>query len=154
MRTTIPSAFLLLLSMMPAAQAEIFICTDANGRRELTDTKKAGCKALDIPNNFPAPTGRAAPAAPALAPAHFPRVDSSQQKVRDNERRDILADELRNEEKKLAELKKDYNGGEPERHGNEKNYVKYQERVAQMKDSLNRSEKNIEALKREMATIK
>jgi septal ring factor EnvC (AmiA/AmiB activator) len=140
---------------MPAAQADIYMCTDASGRRELTDTKKAGCKTLDLPNSFPAPTGRAAaPAAPALAPANFPRVDSNQQKARDNERREILADELRNEEKKLAELKKDYNGGEPERHGNEKNYAKYQERVAQMKDNLNRSEKNIEALKREMATIK
>src|SRR4051812_31641527 len=107
MRTTIPTAFLLLLVVLPAAQAEIFICTDASGRRELTDTKKAGCKVLDIPNNFPAPTGRAAPTAPALAPQHFPRVDSGQQKVRDNERREILAEELRNEEKKLADLKKE-----------------------------------------------
>lgn len=155
MRTTIPTAFLLLLSVLPAARAEIYMCTDAQGRRELTDTRKANCKALDLPNSFPAPTGRAAPAAPpAMAPANFPRVDSNQQKARDNERREILADELRNEEKKLAELKKEYNGGEPERHGNEKNYAKYQERVAQMKDNLSRAEKNIEALKREMATIK
>jgi septal ring factor EnvC (AmiA/AmiB activator) len=154
MRTTIPTAFLLLLGVLPAARADIYMCIDSQGRKELTDTKKANCKALDLPNSFPAPTGRPAPAAPALAPANFPRVDSNQQKVRDNERREILADELRSEEKKLAELKKEYNGGEPERQGNEKNYAKYQERVAQMKDNLSRSEKNIEALKREMATIK
>ncbi len=134
------------------------MCTDAHGKREFTDIKRAGCKLLDIPNNFPAPNPRSTPAAAAMAPtasqANFPRVDGNQQKARDNERREILAEELRNEEKKLAELKKEYNGGEPERQGNEKNYAKYQERVAQMKENLSRSEKNVEALKREMATIK
>ena len=41
-----------------------------------------------------------------------------------------------------------------ERQGNERNYAKYQERVAQMKDDLGRAEKNVEALKREIANIK
>jgi hypothetical protein len=154
MRMTRRCAFLLLLCGLPAAHAEIYICTDAHGKRELTDTKKPGCKVLDVPGSIAAPAPRNVSNAPALAPQHFPRVDSSQQKARDNERRDILAEELRSEEKKLAELKKDYNGGEPERQGNERNYAKYQERVAGMKENISRSEKNIEALKREMATIK
>ena len=61
---------------------------------------------------------------------------------------------MRSEERKVAELRREFNGGEPERQGNERNYAKYQERVAQMKDSVGRAEKNVDALKREIANIK
>ena len=90
----------------------------------------------------------------ATAPADFPKVDSSAQKARDNDRRQILVDELKAEEQKLAALKLEYNGGEPERQGNERNYAKYLERVAHMKDNIGRAEKNVEALKREIANIR
>jgi SMC interacting uncharacterized protein involved in chromosome segregation len=89
-----------------------------------------------------------------VGPANFPRVDSAQQRARDDDRREILNDELRNEEKKLADLKRDFNNGEPERVGGERNYAKYQERVAQMRDNISRSERNIEALKREIGNLR
>jgi hypothetical protein len=153
------------------AQATVYKCVDEQGRIEFTDTSRRGCKALDLPGLIPAPPRRVAPAAPALpqqgtpaprassaqtpaAPAAFPRVDTSAQRVRDNDRREILNDELRSEEKRLADLRRDFNGGEPERQGNERNYAKYQERVAHMRDDLNRTERNIEALKRELANIR
>jgi hypothetical protein len=142
------------------ADGPIYLCVDASGRKELTDIGKAGCKALDVPGTIPAPPQRrgASPArqggAPAVAPAAFPRVDSAQQRVRDDDRREILNGELRNELQKLTDLRRDFNGGEPERQGNERNYAKYQERVAQMRDNISRAEKNIEALKREIANIK
>ena len=66
----------------------------------------------------------------------------------------ILTDEIRAEENKLADLKKEYQNGEPERLGSERNYAKYQERVATMKDDIARTEKNIEALKREIGQLK
>ncbi|MDB5909509.1 MAG: hypothetical protein JWP34_3623, partial [Massilia sp.] len=93
-------------------------------------------------------------AMPAAAPSDFPKVDNAQQRARDDDRREILNDELRSEERKLAELRREFNNGEPERQGNERNYVKYQERVAQMKDDIGRAEKNIDALKREIANIR
>jgi len=46
------------------------------------------------------------------------------------------------------------NEGQPERQGNERNYAKYQERVAQLKDNLSRTQQNVEALKREIANIR
>jgi hypothetical protein len=58
------------------------------------------------------------------------------------------------EEDKLAALKKEFNNGEPERRGDERNYAKYQERVASMQEDIGRSEKNIEALKRELGNLK
>jgi hypothetical protein len=150
----------ILLALSGAAQAQqIYLCTDAEGRKELTDSRKgSNCKALDLPNpSIAAPRegGRkGTPAAPAVAPANFPKVDTNEQKARDSDRRAILTEELNTENKKLAELRKEYNNGEPERHGDERNFVKYQERVAAMKDNIARSEKNVEALQREIANIK
>jgi hypothetical protein len=150
-----------------SAQSTVYKCVDEQGRIEFTDTTRRGCKALDLPGLIPAPPRRVAPAAPqpgtpapraaapqATTPANFPRVDTSAQRVRDDERRNILNDELRSEEKRLADLRRAFNNGEPERQGNERNYAKYQERVAQMRDDLNRTERNIEALKREIANIR
>ena len=150
------------LAQAPAqAQGGVYLCTSASGGRELTDSYRAGCKTINLPNAIPAPASSArrgatarAPAAPVSTPTDFPKVDNAQQKARDNDRREILNEELRAEEKKLAEARKEFNGGEPERQGNERNFAKYQERVEMMRDSLSRTEKNIEALKREIANIK
>jgi len=150
---------LALLALSGAAQAQqIFLCVDADGRKELTDTRKGkNCKQLDLPGaSIPAPGGHrgGAPAAPAVAPANFPRVESSEQKARDADRRAILTDELNAESRKLADLRKEFNNGEPERRADERNAARYQERVAGLKDSIARTESNVEALKRELANIK
>ena len=76
------------------------------------------------------------------------------QKRRDQDRMQILMEEIRTEENKLAELKREYQNGEPERLGSERNYAKYQERVASMKDEMLRTEKNLEALRREISQLK
>jgi hypothetical protein len=169
------SCFLLRLVLLAGlaahearADSVIYKCVAQDGRVEFTDINKPGCKVLDLPGyvaSTPAPAPRAAsavtmrqgagrPPAASPNPSGFPRVDTATQKARDDDRRAILEDELRAEERKLADLKRDFNNGEPERQGNEKNYAKYQERVAQMRDNIGRSEKNVEALKREIANIK
>jgi hypothetical protein len=151
------------------ADSTVYKCVDKSGRVEFTDINKPGCKALDLPGYIPAPPQAARPnpapspavtmrqgaaRPPAASPSNFPRVDTSTQRARDDDRRGILNEELRAEEKKLAELKRDFNNGEPERQGNEKNYAKYQERVAGMRDDIGRAEKNIEAIKREIANTR
>lgn len=165
-----PAAALALLAALALcggarAQSVMYKCVDASGTVLYTDTLQRNCKALDLPSSgasgaIAAPRRGGAPAragattAAASTPADFPKVNGAQQRARDDDRREILNDELRNEEKKLADLRRDFNGGEPERQGNERNYAKYQERVAQMKDSIGRAEKNVDALKREIANIR
>lgn len=156
-------AALVLSTIVGSASASpIYLCVDGQGRKELTDTNKRGCKPLDLPDHIPAPP-RAQEGAPARArtqaaptptPADFPRVDTSVQRARDDDRRGILNEELRLEAQKLAELQAEYKNGEPDRLGNERNYAKYQERVANLRDAIGRTERNIEALKREISTIK
>lgn len=81
------------------------------------------------------------------------RVDPAAQRQRDAEARRILEAELRREEEKLAALKREYNNGEPERLGNERNYQTYLDRVASLKAGITRSESDIAALKRELAKL-
>uniref|UniRef100_UPI00403F546C DUF4124 domain-containing protein n=1 Tax=Massilia sp. METH4 TaxID=3123041 RepID=UPI00403F546C len=161
---------LVLLTATAAAQAQIYRCTDAEGRKEYTDRQIRGkaCVLLDLPNAaIPAPPPRAAeplaaprakaPASPApraAAPSSFPRVDTAEQRARDADRRQILTDELNAEMQKLGELRREYNNGEPERRGDERNYAKYQERVASLRDAIARSELNVQALQREIANIR
>jgi superfamily II DNA/RNA helicase len=155
----------LLASGAALAQGVIYKCTPPNGSTEYTDVYRGNyCKAMDLPGlAIPAPAkrqgapARAVPSAAAAlvaTPGDFPRVDGAEQRARDADRRAILEDELKNEMQKLAELRKEFNGGEPERRGDERNYAKYQERVAAMRDSISRSEKNVDALKREIANIR
>ena len=91
-------------------------------------------------------------AAAASRPADS-RVDPNEQRSRDSDARRILETELRMETERLAMLQRDYNNGEPERRGDERNYQKYQERVAEMKASISRKESDIAALRRELSKL-
>jgi hypothetical protein len=98
----------------------------------------------------------AAQVAAATTTASTPRangetkIDAAAQKVRDSDAKRILEAELKREEERLAGLMKDFNNGEPERRGDERNFQKYQERVAEMKSAIGRVEANVVALKREL----
>jgi len=141
------------------AQNDVYLCVDQHGTKEYKNTGATkGCKKVDLPPlTVTAPVQRAVPAAsarPGAAPADFPKIDGSTQRARDNDRKQILQDEMTREEQKLATLKKDYSEGEAERQGSERNSPKSQERVASIKEAIERSEKNVEALKREMGKLK
>lgn len=147
------------------ADSEVWVCTNNDGSREYKNTGDTkGCKRVDmqgismIPSPYKKPPTQTAAlnraGTTASSPGDYPKIDSATQKARDNDRMQILTEELKGEERKLAALKQEYNNGEPERRGDERNYAKYQDRVASMKEDLSRTEKNIEALKREIGNLK
>lgn len=94
-------------------------------------------------------------AAPASAGARSgeERVAPGDQKARDNDARRILESELKREEDRLAAMQKEFNNGEPERRGDERNYQKYIDRVAEMKADIARKEADIAAIKRELGKL-
>jgi hypothetical protein len=161
MKQQLSSLLLLLAATGYAhAQSEVWLCVDDNGKKEYKNTGATkGCKRVDLPSltMVPAPPKRPGvqtAAKSSSSPSDFPKIDSGTQKVRDNDRRQILLDEMKTEEDKLAGLKKEFNNGEPERRGDERNYAKYQERLATMQEDIGRTERNIEALKREIGNLK
>jgi len=101
------------------------------------------------------PRGTAAAPVPASAGARNgdERVAPGEQKARDNDARRILEGELKREEERLAAMHKEFNNGEPERRGDERNYQKYLDRVAEMKADIARKEADIAAIKRELGKL-
>jgi len=110
-----------------------------------------GCKAMEAqqPTTIPAPKARAAATASPGAPAS--KVDAQEQKARDTDSRKILQDELIKAQAQLDALLKEYNNGQPERRGDEKNNQKYLDRTADLKASIARTESDINAITRELA---
>lgn len=88
---------------------------------------------------------------PKAAPkAKARKVSNREQSKRDKDTRVILEAELKQAREKLATLEKDYNNGQPERWGSERNYQKYLDRVAKMRESIDRQKNDIKGLKREI----
>lgn len=170
-------AALVAVALPVAGQAQIWRCEGAGGVVEYSNNpasgRSANCRTVDLPaiTTIPAPrlpaAAQQAPAAPrppaaavgsastaSAPPGGFPRVEANAQRSRDLDRRRILEDELRREEARLAELRGEYNGGEPERRGDERNYQKYLDRVQRLKDDIARSESAVASLRREMGALR
>ena len=114
------------------------------------EAKDKGCKTIEgAPITVIQSVKPRAPAA-GSGPAGS-KVDPADQRARDSDARRILDGELKREEDRLTEMKTEYNNGQPERQGGEKNYQKYLDRVADMKAGIGRKEGDIAALRREIA---
>lgn len=143
----------------PSAQAQIYRCDSPDGTPLFQNAPGKNCKALDLPSlttvpSVRLPAGAQRTTAANAAPADFPRVDAAAQRSRDSDRRRILEDELGREQARLDEFRKEYNNGEPERLGNERNYQKYLDRVGRLRDDITRSESNVAALRRELESVR
>ena len=159
-------AGLLLLGCLCGANtawAEVYKCPGTpvlyTDQLSAQEARARGCSVIEaapitvIQGRTPAGAkAAAAPAASAARPADS-RIDAQAQRARDSDSRRILENELRQEEARLAALKTEYNGGQPERQGNERNYQKYLDRVAELKSGIDRKEGDIAAIKRELAKL-
>lgn len=145
-----------------AAHADVFKCVDEVGSVTYTNAKSGkNCKALssDLPvSSVPsgAPARRAAP-----PPGNFPKVDGDTQRARDNDRRKILENELAAEQKALEQARKELGDAEssPETFrlkggGIGRNVAAYEEKVKPLQDKTALHERNIEALKKEIANLR
>ena len=105
--------------------------------------------------NVPGSNGSGASTPKAPTPAGFPRVDPETQKGRDGVRRKVLTDELVTEEKLLAETRVAYADGAPAPLPEERaDAEKYRTRISRLRQSLTVHERNIEALRKELAAVK
>lgn len=157
---------LLALAWLPqaVAQERIYRCGNEYTNSPTPDQRK-DCRLLEGGNITvvqgtkvqsgggakPAPAPSTGTGAPASS-ADQPRVDPAQQRARDSDARLILEAELKRAEAKLAELQREYQGGEVERRGDEvRNHGRYTTRVAELKASVARAESDVAGIKRELA---
>ena len=148
-------AIALLFTAGAFAQTKIFRCGNSYTNDE-AQAKAMGCKAVEggnvtVVQGTKVNGGATASAVkPVVAPGSA-KVEPGEQKARDTEARAILEAELKKAEARRAELAKEYNGGEPDKLGPEtKNHQKYLDRVADLKAAIERSERDIEGLQREI----
>jgi hypothetical protein len=142
------------------ARADIYRCESETGVPLYQNTPAKNCKKLDLTPASTIPTPKANVVRSNTRPdgkpnsGDFPKVESSAQGARDSDRRRILDEELKKEETRLSELKKEFNGGEVERRADERNFDKYQTRVQKLKDDIGRAESNVGSLRRELDLTK
>ena len=130
----------------------------------LAEARERGCRSIEgtpvtvvqgrpraPANASPAVTGSAGSAS-AARPGDT-RVDPAAQRARDSDARRILSEELRREEERLGQMQQEFNKGEPERRGDERNFQRYQERVAEMRAAIARKEADIAAIRREIGKL-
>lgn len=155
----IPFAALFIVASA-SAQSPIYRCPGNVYTNSQAEANAKGCKVVEGGNvtvvqgtrvNNPAAAGIKMINAPQAAPASAPKVDAREQKARDADARAILEAELKKAETRHAELLKEYNNGQPDKLGPEtRNHQKYLDRVAELKASIERNEKDIAGLKREL----
>jgi hypothetical protein len=144
----------LTFALAAPAWGDTFKCMDANGHATYTnmkeETKGKNCtlvmREISVVPAVPSPRA----ATPAASPPGFPKVDPATQRTRDDARRKILDDELSGEEKALAQAKEDLTQQESVRSGDERNYQRVLDRLQPYKDEVERHQKNVEALQKEI----
>jgi hypothetical protein len=163
---------LALAASTASAQSIVYRCVDENGRpqytnvrgdldgrkctvvhREVTVVPASGAPVASAstaanPPARPAPGPAVASANVNPGPAGFPRVDQQTQRSRDDSRRKILEDELSNERRSLERARAEMVAEDAQRG------PRTAERLKPMQDAVDRHERNIAALQREISNTR
>jgi hypothetical protein len=148
------AAWLSAFAAAAMAQSATYRCVDPNGRSTYTNIQEetTGKKCTVVSREVSVvPADRIAPAAGAAAkpPAGAPTSAS-----RANDRRKILEEELDGEQKRLAEARQKLAEQQGIRNGDEKNFQRVLDRLKPFTEVVERHEKNVEQLRRELASIR
>lgn len=128
------------------------VFTNTIGAKE-AEARHCTAKEAKEPTTIAGPRPRAVPASALASGPAAARIDPASQRARDSDARRILEDELKTEEERLAALQKEYNNGEPERQGGERNFQKYLDRTVELKAAIARKQADIAAIRRELAKL-
>ena len=152
---------LLLAAVLVAAPAraqvtEIWKCKGADGHWTYTndrnEAERQKCEIVTRQVNV-APAQKAPPQTRNTRPGDFPKESPADRASARERQREILEKELATEQAGLAKAKQTLAEQEQIRSGDERNYARVLERLQPYKDSIETHEKNIEALKRELANL-
>jgi hypothetical protein len=153
--------FPILVFLACPVQAKIYMYVDADGHKGATDqraTVPTGARitaVIDSGSDVDRPARKSSGGrAKQATPANFPRIDGATQKKRDDVRRTVLEEELANEQKNLEEAKRQLGLGEKPLAGENAATPAYQERVKQLRGAVERHQRNIAAIQKEIGTVR
>ena len=143
------------------AQEQIYRCGQeyTNAPKEVSRCERLSPQSVTVipglkPVRVEAPVvGPVTASAPSVAPSSAPASSAdAPQKLRDQQARTIVAAELDRTRQRHAELLQEYRQGAPLKSATEEaSPHKYQERVVQLKAAIERHERDIDSLQRELA---
>lgn len=119
-------AFLALFSVSLIAQSEVYKYVDESGNITYSDARLDNSQELELPPLTVVP--RTNIEIETQAPESF--AD------KDEERRKTVEKMINEESKLLGEKEKEYNNGEPERIGSERNYQRYLDRIERLENEI------------------
>jgi len=153
-----------LLLINSSALANVYKCVDSNGRVTYTNDAKLnkGCTRLseDLPvssippPDYVSPSSQPTASGTPAATGSFPKVSPTDQQQRDGTRRQILEKELAQEQMALDQAKAALAEQEAVRYGNERNYQKVLDRLKPFQEKIEIHSRNIDALQREIGSLK
>ena len=135
--------FLVLFSLSCTTQSGVYKHVDENDNVTYSNTPLKGSKKLSLPPLIVMP--RADSESKARAPKPSGNYNEKPRK--------IVKKMIFDETKLLAEKKREYNDGKPERFGSERNYQRYLDRIQRLKDEIMLHEENIKALEIELQDL-
>jgi len=151
-------AALLLATVAHAQVTEIWKCKGANGHWTYTndrnEAERQKCEIVTRQVNVaPAQKAPAPPPTRNARQGDFPKETPAERASARERQREILEKELATEQAALGKARQQLAEQEQIRSGDERNYARVLERLQPYKDSIETHEKNIEALKRELANL-
>jgi septal ring factor EnvC (AmiA/AmiB activator) len=136
-------AFLALFSVCLIAQSEVYKYIDESGNITYSDTRLDNSQKLELPPLTVVP--RTNIEIETQAPESFTN--------KDEERRKIVKKMINEETKLLREKEKEYNNGEPERIGSERNYQRYLDRIERLENEIALHKEKKGALEHELMNL-
>ena len=159
----------LLTTFSVSASSDIWVCTDPEtGAKTYTGKPRntRNCRSTGIGSGTAPPTAGARAAAPASTasgarPAGVTTARTAsdrpaftpESRARDSDRKQILQEELDAENRKLAELQREFNNGTPVRRPEETDHAKFADRKQRLSSELERTRINVRTLERELGRL-
>jgi multidrug resistance efflux pump len=140
----------ILVLAVAHAKADIYKKVDEDGRVTYSNVPSKGAQKLNLEPLNTVPSSKPS----TQPPGNFPKVDAETQKSRDNVRRQILENEMAQEMTQLDDAKKALAEAEATRLGSERNYQRYLDRIQPLKEAVAEHQKNVDALKEELAGLR
>lgn len=156
---TMRSVFLFLLVGLglsaQASDGRIYRCGNAY-TNTVSEAQAKNCTLVSSANItvIPATKVRPEPKTNNASPPSAPRVEAAEQRAKDQDARMVLELELKKMQVRQADLRKEFNNGEPEKLGTEvRNQQKYLDRIAELKAAMSRNDSDIAGIQRELARL-